>query len=1159
MKEMTLETLYDYLEASGFVIGVEHGELVLKGPRGVLTPEVVTFIRQNKPALLTYVGQQQVRRRDVQADLAAAPPSVRITPDMLTMVKLSQEQIDAIVKSVPGGASNVQDIYPLTPSQEGLLFHSLLDADRDIFLLVHLAASTSRRRLEEFVDALQGVIDRHDVLRSSMAWEGLEEPVQIVHRQVRIQVEELEVDPALGDVEQQIQQRFDPRRYRIDVTQAPLIRCYLAHDPVKGRWLLCLLTHHLVLDNTTLGQVMVEAMAFTQGRSHLLPAPTPYRNFVAQARFGVSAAEHEAFFKQMLADIDEPTAPFGLLDVQGDGNETVVVSRHLDPQFSEEIRAAARVMGVSAASVMHLAWAMVLARSCGRETVVFGTVLFGRMRGGPQADSAMGLFINTLPIRIDLSRQTVRTALKQAHDRLARLMHHEHAQLALAQRCSALEAQVPLFNSQLNYRHVPDIDQTVAPDSIANDEIVQLNAVARTNYPFAMAVDDDRKRGFHLTAQINVRVEANRIIDFMQEALEQLHAGLVDAPDAPVSGMNILPARERTELLAWSGDAAVLEHGLCVHQGFERQVARTPDAIAIVSGGGTMTYAQLNARANQLAHYLATFGVGPGARVAIALERGPDMIVAMLAVLKAGGAYVPLDPGYPLERLAFMLADSAPAVLITQRAVVSGLGPMQASFTVLAMDDAEPPWHDSPTANPDRVGLDLDWSCTAYVIYTSGSTGQPKGAAVSHEGFANLLHWYRTGLNLSDADRVLPVTSYSFDLTQKNLLGLLQVGGCMVLDPLPFEPHHLCAMVRTHAITLLNLTPSAFNAIFEADEGGSLASLRHLVLGGEPINAGHMRRLAERYPDLRVVNSYGPTECADVCAFHVLRPEDLREDAVIPVGRSIPNARLYVLDADANLLPIGVTGEIVVGGCGVGGGYVNRPELTVERFVADPFARAAGQPHARMYKTGDLGCWRRDGTLEFLGRKDHQVKVRGFRIEPGEIETRLLQHDGVKDAVVIAREDGPGDKRLVAYYVAVADGAPASAHELRAHVARTLPDYMVPSAFVALPELPLTPNGKVDRRRLPPPEGNAYAQREYEPPQTELESRLAALWAELLKVDRVGRMDNFFELGGHSLLAMSLIERMRRQGLHTDVRSLFSSPTLSAVAAATEQLEETEL
>jgi amino acid adenylation domain-containing protein len=1159
LKELTLETLYDHLEASGFAIGVEQGELVLKGPRGALAPDVVTFIRQNKPALLRYVEQQQACRRDGQADLAVASRSVRITPDMLTMVKLSQEQIDAIVKSVPGGAANVQDIYPLTPSQEGLLFHSLLDADRDIFLLVHLAASTSRRRLEQFVDALRGVVDRHDVLRTSIAWEGLEEPVQIVHRQVRIQVEELDIDPALGDVEEQIQQRFDPRRYRIDVTQAPLIRCHLAHDPVKGRWLLCLLTHHLVMDNTTLGQVMVEATAFAHGRAHLLPAPAPYRNFVAQARLGVSAAEHEAFFTQMLADIDEPTAPFGLLDVQGDGSETVVVSRHLDPRFSEDIRAAARALGVSAASVMHLAWAMVLARTCGRETVVFGTVLFGRMRGGPQADSAMGLFINTLPIRIDLARQTVRAALKQAHDRLARLMHHEHAQLALAQRCGALDAQVPLFTSQLNYRHVPDLDQNPVADSTADDDIVQLNAVARTNYPFAMAVDDDRKLGFHLTAQINARVEANRILDFMQEALEQLLAGLTGAPDAPVSGMNVLPARERMQLLAWSGDVAVREHGPCVHHGFERQVVRSPEAIAIVAEGGAMTYAELNARANRLAHYLATLGVVPGARVAIALERGPDMIVAMLAALKAGGAYVPLDPGYPAERLAFMLADSAPAVLITQRAMASVLGPMQGTLAVLAVDDAELPWQACPTANPDGAILGLDGSCTAYVIYTSGSTGQPKGAAVSHEGFVNLLHWYRTALNLSPADRVLPVTSYSFDLTQKNLLGLLQVGGCVVLSPVPFEPNHLCAMVRTHAITLLNLTPGAFNALFEADDGGSLASLRHLVLGGEPVNAGHMRRLAERYPDLRVVNSYGPTECADVCAFHVLRPEDLREDAVIPVGRPVPNARLYVLDADANLLPIGVTGEIVVGGCGVGAGYVNQPGLTAGRFLADPFARAAGQAGARMYRTGDLGRWRHDGTLEFLGRKDHQVKVRGFRIEPGEIETRLLQHEGVRDAVVIAREEGPGDKRLVAYYVGGADGAPASVHELRAHVARTLPDYMVPSAFVALRELPLTPNGKVDRRRLPPPDGNAYAQREYDPPRTEMESTLAALWAELLKVERVGRMDNFFELGGHSLLAMSLIERMRRQGLHTDVRSLFSSPTLSAVAAATEQLEETEL
>jgi amino acid adenylation domain-containing protein len=613
-----------------------------------------------------------------------------------------------------------------------------------------------------------------------------------------------------------------------------------------------------------------------------------------------------------------------------------------------------------------------------------------------------------------------------------------------------------------------------------------------------------------------------------------------------------LPDAERRRVVeAFNRTAADFPRDACLHELFEAQAARTPGAVAVVAGGGSLTYAELNARANRLAHHLRALGVRPEVRVGICVERGPEMMVGLLAVLKAGGAYLPLDPAYPAERLRYMIADSAPRVVLTKRAIAAAEhGPLAGAGAELLLLDA-PAWEERPATNPERGALDPGH--LAYVIYTSGSTGRPKGVMVAHRGVVNLVHWYVRETALSPHDAVLIATSFSFDLTQRNLFGPLFVGARLHLAAEPFHPHAILAQVRGDGVTLANLTSTAFHALIDASAGGELAGMRLVVLGGEATRAEKLMELAPPRPAF--MNAYGPTECSGVVTCHRLAAELSRyAGGSVPLGRPVANSRIYLLDGTGEPVPVGVPGELYVGGVQVARGYQGRPGLTAERFLPDPFG---GEPGARLYRTGDLGRWRPDGTIEFLGRNDFQVKVRGFRVELGEVEARLREHPAVRDAVVAAREDRPGDTRLVAYWV----GAEAvGAEALRRHAGERLPEYMVPAAYVHLPALPLTPSGKLDRRALPAPDADAFARHAYEAPVGEAEEALGAIWSEVLGVERVGRRDDFFDLGGHSLLAVQAISRIRRvMGVELELGTVFARPVLKELAEALPSAARAEL
>ncbi|WP_338910436.1 non-ribosomal peptide synthase/polyketide synthase [Mycetohabitans rhizoxinica] len=1057
------------------------------------------------------------------------PETSALTPDLLPLIELTQAEIDRIVEQVPGGVANIQDIYALSPLQDGILFHHLLATEGDPYLAIAQLAFDTRARLEQYLDAVQQVVNRHDILRTAFVWEGLSKPAQVVWRHAPLSVTEITLEAKDGPIAEQLVQRFDPRHTRLDLRQAPLLRCAIAQD-TDGRWLMVQLQHHLIDDVSSLKIMHAEVRAFIEGKGETLPAPQPFRNLIAQARLGVSQAAHERFFTEQLADIEEPTLPFGLSQVHCDGAQVREVHRMLPQALNDRLRAHAKRLSVSLASLCHLTWAQVLARASGQRRVVFGTVLFGRMQAGSSADSAMGLFINTLPLRVDLAG-SVESAVRATHARLAALLEHEHASLALAQRCSRVPAGTPLFSALLNYRH----------NALSTDEhsmlpgVEWLSAEERTNYPLMLSVEDFG-HALGLTAQVVASLDPDRVCGYMQQALHSLAEALETMPEWPIGQLEILPNEERERLLqTWNATQQPYPSHLCVHQLFEAQVERTPEATALVSEDQAVSYAELNTRANRLAHQLIELGVKPDARVAICIERSPAMVVGLLAILKAGGAYVPLDPAYPGERLAHILTDAAPAIVLADAAGRTALGD-----AVLASRTVFDPHSVPQRADTNPVVDGLMSHHLAYVIYTSGSTGKPKGVMVEHRNVVNFLTAMSSSPGITSDDRLLAVTSIAFDIAGLELYLPMSQGATVVMasrDEVT-DPVKLHNRIIEQRITVMQAVPSVWRALLELPE--PMLNLK-VLCGGEALPSSLSIRLGRATGGLW--NLYGPTETTIwSSALQWVGPRDT-DGPTVPIGRPIANTQLYVLDAYGQPVPLGAVGELYIGGAGVTRGYLNRPELTTERFVRNPFSQEAD---ARMYKTGDWARYLPNGNLEFLGRNDHQVKIRGFRIELGEIEACLAAHPQVRDAVVLARGEGV-NQRLIAYVVAEKDETLTSV--LHAHLAANLPDYMVPAALVRLDAFPLTPNGKLDRRALPASDEDALVRQVYEAPQGQFETALAAIWTELLGVECVGRHDSFFALGGHSLLAMHLMSRVRDVlGVELAIRNLFEAPTLRGLA-----------
>ena len=1015
------------------------------------------FAAPTPAQLAMQAGQEKVPvpPRLVPADAAA------ITPEMLSLVRLTQEQIDRITAAVEGGAVNVAEIYPLAPLQEGMFFHSVSAADQDPYVLPMLLRFDSCDRLEAFLAALRLVIGRHEIYRTSLAWEKLPEPVQVVWRQTALPVTKVYLETGENAAEQ-LAASAGPR---MDLRRAPLLDVHAAAEPGAAGWLALVRVHHLIVDHAAMDMVTGEVAAVLAGHAGQLPAPVPFRDFVAQARMGISREEHQAYFAGLLADVTEPTAAFGITDVHGDGTGTVEASVAVPAALAGRIRDAARDRGVSPATVWHLIWARVLAVASGRDDVVFGTVLLGRMNGF--AGNVPGPFINTLPVRADAGEAEAGAALGSMQAQLAGLLAHEHASLAVAQQASGVTAPAPLFTALLNYRH----GHLAGPGPAAGLSGTEvLSGEERTNYPVTVSVDDTGT-GFQVTAQVVSPADPGLVCQLMLTAAEGMTTVLENAPDTPLRGVPVLGPRQRQQVVAgWNDTEREVPAGTLADL-FAAQVWRTPDAVAVACGAVQLTYAALDAASSRLARLLIGRGAGPERLVAVAMGRSAGLVTAVLAVLKAGAAYLPVDPAHPAERIGFMLADTWPVCVLADP---GGAGTLPALPVVVPADlgtagvlaglDA------GPVTDADRAGPLLPGH-PLYVLYMSGLAGAPKGVAVSHGSVAGLVGGTRELCGSGPGDVWSWLHSLASGFSVWEMWGALAHGGRLAVMPSAVigSPGELLGVLGAQRVSVLCQAPPAFYRLDAADAArpGTRLAVRQVIFGGETLDEARLEGWRARRPGVALANMYGVTETTVHSTCLAVEPwTGSGPGGGSLVGGPVANTRVFVLDRWLEPVPPGIAGEAYVAGSGLARGYHRRAGLTAGRFVACPFV-----PGERMYRTGDLALWTPDGQLEYLGRADDQVKVRGLRIEPGEVEAVLAAVPAVARAVVIAREDSTGDKRLFGYVVPADEGSgPDLAALVRGYASGRLPADMVPDTITVLDTLPLTTSGKIDRHALPVPE-----------------------------------------------------------------------------------------
>ncbi|WP_279345154.1 non-ribosomal peptide synthetase [Streptomyces sp. HP-A2021] len=1034
--------------------------------------------------------------------------------------------------------SRIEDILPLQPLQEGLLFHSLVaDGSVDVYtsqLRFDIAGEVDGAALRR---AGERLLARHANLRAGFRHEGVSRPVQVVYRRVRLPWAEVDLS-GVADAEARAAELASEDRLRpFDLGRPPLLRLSLLKLGER-RYRILLTGHHILWDGWSVPVLVEELFRLYAARSDdaALPPVTPYRQYLAWlARQDRPAAEQA--WTSALEGLPEPT----LVAPDTTHDKTALqeyVSTDLPRDLLDRVTALARRHGMTLNTVIQGVWGLLLARQTGREDVVFGATVSGRPPELEGVERMLGLFINTLPVRVRLRpEEPVIGLLTRLQEEQAQLIPHHHYGLSDIQRHTGFGT---LFDTSMVVENYP-LDPSVFTTVLGDLELVGIGFDDATHYPLSLAAIP--LPGAGLTLKVSYRPdvydhdEAQRISGRLVHLLETL----VEDPEKRTDAVNVLPAYEREFLLAAAGPvvaSAPVER--CVHEIFEERAAASPDAVAVVFGESSLTYAEVEIRANRLAHHLRSLGVVEGSLVGVCLERGLDLVPSLLGVLKAGAGYLPLDPASPADRLGYVLADAGARVVVTSGGLVPVLGEVFDGELVVLDRDAEVIASRPKTAPVVSVVPDS----VVYVIYTSGSTGRPKGVVLGHANVVRLFETAQAQFGFGPSDAWTLFHSYAFDFSVWEIFGALLHGGRLVVVPemTAREPSRFHELLVREGVTVLNQTPSAFTQLIEEDRtrnnSGQLA-LRTVIFGGEALDCGALQGWVARHglESPRLVNMYGITETTVHVTYYPVGEEDVAAGgSASPIGRPLNDLSLHLLDARGELVPVGVPGEIYVGGPGVARGYLNRPELTAERFVPDPFGPAG----SRLYRSGDLARRRTDGSLEFLGRADDQVKVRGYRIEPGEISARLTTHPAIRDAVVIVR-----DERLIAYLVV--DGELPSTADLRAFLGESLPEYMVPAAFVVLERLPLTVNGKVDRRALPAPEFSSGAGRE---PRPGAEQVLCSLFAEVLGLDQVGVEDSFFDCGGDSIMAIQLVSRARRAGWVLSARDVFQHPTVERLAQA---------
>jgi amino acid adenylation domain-containing protein/non-ribosomal peptide synthase protein (TIGR01720 family) len=1037
-----------------------------------------------------------------------------------------------------GTHTQIEAVYPLSPMQSGLLFQALYKPDSDAYFVQSIFELEGEIDVAALRLAWQKVSKAHAALRTGLAWEGLETPLQYVLETIEIPFEVkdwkgLQKENKLEDFIQ------EDRKRKFDLEQAPLFRLTLIQWS-ETKYTLVWSQHHTLLDGWSipiiLGDVIKTYEALQRGKGVNLPARRPYLDYIAWLQKQENG-EAEKFWKENLKDLEGPTTlSFKQLIEPKQGYETCSFGWSVEE--TRRIQQFAKEHGLTVNTLLQGAVGIALKTYTQKQEVVLGVTVSGRGIALSGVEEMTGLFINTLPLKMEVKGNGI-SFLKALQEQSRKI--EEYAYPSLAQIQSWAGMPEGLFNVSYvfeNYPLDPEIIQTSLGSAIKSSQ-----EIGKVEYPLGVVG--------HLTELLCLKVIYQRehfdekFIERFGQHLKVALQWLIERP-AQLTELSLLTEKEEHQVLTvWNDTEKSFPKNKTVHQLFEQQVEKTPDNIAVVFEDASLTYHELNGKANQIARYLREQSVKPDDLVAIACERSLEMVIGILGILKAGGAFVPIDPSYPRERIQFILEDAQASLLLTQQKVFDHLPNMATKVLLL---DSEGEIEGFPTNNLPNLTLPHH---LAYVIYTSGTTGKPKGVMTEHRSILSCIAWHQDCMLLSVKDRLLHQLSFSFDPAVLCLWWPLLDGARVIIAPPLKDIGALAELIVNHQVTIFPTLPTILKSLIEnvSIKGEKLNSLLQLLVGGESFSKELYERASSFLPGCRFYNVYGPTETtvtSIVCGVNKVKVPNTYS---LPIGQPIANTQVYILDGFLNLVPVGVNGELYIGGVGLARGYLNQPELTTEKFIPNPFQteeeKAQGK-NARLYKTGDLCRWLEDGNIEYLGRCDDQVKIRGFRIELGEIEAALLQHPDIHSAVVIAQEDVPGNKRLVGYIVPK-EKALLEIAALRAHLQTVLPEHMIPSAFVMLDEIPLTANGKLDRKALPAPEYRAD-EKAYIAPRTDMERALCEIWQNVLKVEKIGVSDNFFHIGGDSIISIQLVAKAYQRGISISVKDIFNDPTIASLA-----------
>ena len=1112
--------------------------------------------------------------------------TTKITPQMLPLVDLQQKEIEHIIEQISGGISNLQDIYPLAPLQEGILFHHRMDEKHDPYVMPAYLKIKGTHHFEQFIDGLNHIIERHDTLRTAILWRNLSQPVQVVYRKAELPVNWLTLDPT-RDYLSQMQALDAKQQLTVNIEQAPLLNITVAHHVAEDEYVIRMLDHHIISDHVSMDIVQQELATIFAGNKTELPEPVQYRGFIAQLLSQQEQQSHKAkqFFGEQLHGFVEPSTPFsqGIKESNKESNKENHKESHSDDiieqdtwlskELSQEIRQQAKQLKLNPATLFHSAFAMVLAACSNKEDIVFGTVMSGRLQGVKGSESMMGMFINTLPVRINLTQVNAQELVQQTQQALLALIPYEQTPLSEIQKYSDLSAETPLFNTLFNYRHTA---RKTTDDTNSLSALKFIDPKERTNYPFAISIDDYGD-DFLINTQVDHSLEIDRITPYLITALEQLMLALKDKTQQAIMQYSVVPNTEQQALLHLNLKQEEYPETACIYQLFEQQVQLSGDNTALIYENNSLSYNELDAKSNQLAHYLIQKGIKQNEYVALYMDRSFDMVIALWAVLKTGAAYLPIDVNLPEARIKTIVQDSQAKMLLTQQHLANQLTNIgtELATDILIIDnkDVQESVGNLPDQAIKRTTVQSSLS-SAYLIYTSGSTGQPKGVVCSHQGLVNLMDWIQKQYQLTPQDKVLQKTPYNFDVSVWELVWPLITGASLVIARPEGhkDARYLTQIIQQESISHLHFVPSMLNVMLSDGDWPKCDSVKQVICIGEALSYELQQKFfakqSQSKGNAELHNLYGPTEASIVVSYWQCQPDSSLN--LVPIGKPIQNTQLLVLDNHLKLAPLGAEGELYIGGLGLAQGYLNKPELTAERFINHPFNQSLSQSFSqpfsqqgseKLYRTGDLVRLLDDGNIDYIGRLDHQVKIRGLRIELGEIEFILNQHKEVNSAQLAVKLDQRDEPNLVAYiqwHDPLVDSE-SLINKLKHTLTSQLPSYMVPEHYLFIEQWPLSTSGKINKKLLPAPDFVVISKNVTAPATVE-QSKLLSIWSELLMipVDKISIDSNFFELGGHSILAMKLISAIEAEfNLSLSLNSLFRSPTIMTIAQQIEQ-EQTE-